>query len=107
MKNIKMDTKGHIISYESDSGVTITDYKQLAKSAGLTGGDYERMHSSGGISIHLPDNMLIFFALLITAGVMGLFTLLAWLLFTTWFAIVLTVGFGLTLIILLLVCIYG
>ena len=35
MKNCKWDTHGNLISYETDGGSTITDYKQLAKSMGL------------------------------------------------------------------------
>lgn len=97
MKNCKFDQKGHMLSYENDHGDTIIDTKAVKKAFGSGSGDYDKM-SSGGISIHLPNNILMFLVLLGTFFFGGILVILAWLFFAPWLAITLTVIFVLVLL---------
>lgn len=45
MKNVKYDTKGHMISYDTDDGNTITDYKALGKAMGINNERDSRSYS--------------------------------------------------------------
>ena len=99
MKNCKFDTHGHMISYESDNGSTITDYKQLAKSMGLTN-DNSNDHQtySGGYASSVPSGVLFFAVGAIVAVCAGIFLLLAWLFFDKAWAITFTVIFGVAIV---------
>jgi len=88
-----MDHKGHVIAHENDYGDVIIDDKKAFSGSG----DYPRANG-GGLSIHLPGNTLFFAILLATFFFGGILVLLSWILFATWFAIVLTVIFVATLV---------
>ena len=123
MKNIKMDTSGHIISYENDYGATITDYKQLAKSAGLdsgipsyhesakssdsssysslgilSGADYERdraYNRKAGLKLTMLGMIIGFFCI-------SVFSVVAWIFFNWIAALIITlVLFGVPLAVII------
>lgn len=97
MKNCKWDQHGHMISYETDDGSTITDYKQLAKSMGLTENKESTTSSySGGSYLSgAPASVLYFGVGAIITLCLGVFLVLAWLFFDKAWAITFTVVFAL------------
>ncbi len=107
MKNCKMDTRGHIISYENDNGDTITDYSLLKKALGLnknssSSGDYDSV--IGGSLI--PDKLLWFLVGAII-GCVTVFLVLAWIFFNTGVALAITIFLSLALVAGIIYLIYG
>lgn len=90
-----MDRKGHVIAHENEYGDIIVDDKRALGGSSI--GNYEKPQG-GGVSIHLPGNVLFFVILLTTFFFGGLLVLLAWLFFATGVAITLTVIFVAVLI---------
>jgi len=97
MKNCDFDTKGHIISYETDNGNRITDYKALAKAMGLDQkSDSSTSTSSGGYSSScISEGLLWFICIGTIIGCSVILLIVAWLFFKTAIAVALTVIVGL------------